>query len=36
VVRNPKRTYLELVEQRGMFPSAQFRQCTSDLKARSH
>jgi DNA sulfur modification protein DndC len=32
VVRNPKRTYLEMVEQRGMFPSAQFRQCTSDLK----
>ncbi len=33
VVRNPKRTYLEMVEQRGMFPSAQFRQCTSDLNA---
>jgi DNA sulfur modification protein DndC len=32
VVRNPKRTYLEMVEQRGMFPSAKFRQCTSDLK----
>ncbi len=32
VVRNPKRTYLEMVEHRGMFPSAQFRQCTSDLK----
>ena len=32
VVRNPKRTYLEMVEQREMFPSAQFRQCTSDLK----
>lgn len=32
VVRNPRRTYLEMVEQRGMFPSAQFRQCTSDLK----
>jgi DNA sulfur modification protein DndC len=32
VVRNPKRTYLEMVEQRRMFPSAQFRQCTSDLK----
>jgi len=32
VVRNPKRTYLEMVEQRGMFPSLQFRQCTSDLK----
>lgn len=32
VVRNPKRIYLEMVEQRGMFTSAQFRQCTSDLK----
>jgi 3'-phosphoadenosine 5'-phosphosulfate sulfotransferase (PAPS reductase)/FAD synthetase len=32
VVRNPKRTYLEMVEQRRMFPSAQLRQCTSDLK----
>ena len=32
VVRNPKRTYLEMVEHRGMFPSPRFRQCTSDLK----
>ena len=32
VVRNRKRTYLEMVEQRGKFPSPQFRQCTSDLK----
>jgi DNA sulfur modification protein DndC len=32
LVRNPKRTYLEMVEQRGMFPSPQYRQCTSDLK----
>jgi DNA sulfur modification protein DndC len=32
IVRNPRRTYLEMVEQRGMFPSAQYRQCTSDLK----
>lgn len=32
VVRNPRRTYLEMIEQRGMFPSAKFRQCTSDLK----
>ena len=32
IVRNPRRTYLEIVEQRGMFPSAQYRQCTSDLK----
>jgi DNA sulfur modification protein DndC len=32
VVRNAKRTYLQMVEQRRLFPSAQFRQCTSDLK----
>jgi 3'-phosphoadenosine 5'-phosphosulfate sulfotransferase (PAPS reductase)/FAD synthetase len=32
VVRNSRRTYLEMVEQRRLFPSAQFRQCTSDLK----
>ena len=32
VVRNPKRTYLEMVERRGMFPSPRFRQCTADLK----
>jgi 3'-phosphoadenosine 5'-phosphosulfate sulfotransferase (PAPS reductase)/FAD synthetase len=32
VVRNLKRTYPEMVEQRGMFSSAQYRQCTSDLK----
>ncbi len=32
VVRNQKRTYLERVEQRGMFPSPKYRQCTSDLK----
>ena len=32
VVRNPNKTYLEMVGRRGMFPSAQFRQCTSDLK----
>ena len=32
VVRNAKRTYLEMMEQRGMFPSPQFRHCTSDLK----
>jgi DNA sulfur modification protein DndC len=32
VVRNLKHTYLEMVEQRGMFPSPQYRQCTSDLK----
>ena len=32
VVRNPKKNYLEMVRRRRMFPSAQFRQCTSDLK----
>ena len=32
IVRNLKRTYLEMVEQRGMFSSAQYRQYTSDLK----
>ena len=32
VVSNPNKTYLEMVRARGKFPSAQFRQCTSDLK----
>ena len=32
VVRNPNKTYLEMVGARGKFPSPQFRQCTSDLK----
>lgn len=32
VVRNPNKTYLEMVERRGMFPSPGQRQCTSDLK----
>jgi 3'-phosphoadenosine 5'-phosphosulfate sulfotransferase (PAPS reductase)/FAD synthetase len=32
VVRNPNKTYLEMVEKRGMFPSMSTRQCTSDLK----
>ena len=32
VVRNPNKTYLEMVEKRGMFPSPTTRQCTSDLK----
>jgi 3'-phosphoadenosine 5'-phosphosulfate sulfotransferase (PAPS reductase)/FAD synthetase len=32
VVRNPNKTYLKMVERRGRFPSAQYRQCTSDLK----
>ncbi len=30
--RNPNKTYLEMVCARGKFPSAHFRQCTSDLK----
>jgi DNA sulfur modification protein DndC len=32
VVRNPKKTYLEMVERRGKFPAPGLRQCTSDLK----
>lgn len=32
VARNQNKTYLEMVRVRGKFPSAQFRQCTSDLK----
>jgi DNA sulfur modification protein DndC len=32
VVKNPNKTYLEMVERRGMFPSSATRQCTSDLK----
>ncbi len=32
VVRNPNKTYLQMVERRGKFPSADTRQCTSDLK----
>jgi len=32
VVRNPNKTYLEMVRARSKFPSAQFRRCTSDLK----
>jgi DNA sulfur modification protein DndC len=32
VCRNPNKTYLEMVERRGMFPSPSTRQCTSDLK----
>jgi 3'-phosphoadenosine 5'-phosphosulfate sulfotransferase (PAPS reductase)/FAD synthetase len=31
-VVNTKKTFMEMVEARGMFPSTQFRQCTSDLK----
>jgi DNA sulfur modification protein DndC len=32
MVKNPNKTYLEMVERRGMFPGAATRQCTSDLK----
>jgi DNA sulfur modification protein DndC len=32
VVRNPNKTYLQMVENRGKFPGPQQRQCTSDLK----
>jgi DNA sulfur modification protein DndC len=32
VCRNENKTFLEMVEHRGMFPSPQQRQCTSDLK----
>jgi len=32
VVRNPNKTYLEMVRRLGKFPSAQFCQCTGDLK----
>lgn len=32
VVRNPRKTYLEMVERRGKFPAPSCRQCTSDLK----
>ncbi|MBO6755787.1 MAG: phosphoadenosine phosphosulfate reductase family protein [Roseibium sp.] len=32
VIARPRRSLLEMVEDRGMFPSPQQRQCTSDLK----
>jgi 3'-phosphoadenosine 5'-phosphosulfate sulfotransferase (PAPS reductase)/FAD synthetase len=32
VVRNPNKTYLQMVERHRMFPSSTTRQCTSDLK----
>lgn len=32
VCRNQNKTFLEMVERRGMWPSAGQRQCTSDLK----
>lgn len=32
VVRNPNKTFIEMVRARGMFPGPSTRQCTSDLK----
>ena len=32
VCRNERKTLLEMVEHRGMWPSPRYRQCTSDLK----
>ena len=32
IVARARRTFFEMVEDRGMFPSAAQRQCTSDLK----
>jgi len=32
VCRNERRNLLQMIEQRGKFPSPQIRQCTSDLK----
>ncbi len=32
VVENPKKDFIDMVLLRGLFPSSQFRQCTSDLK----
>jgi len=32
VVRNEKKDFIDMVLMRGMFPSAQYRTCTSDLK----
>ena len=32
VVQNEKRDFLQMVEERGMWPSPSFRTCTSDLK----
>ncbi len=32
VVKNQRKDFVDMVLLRGMFPSAQFRQCTSDLK----
>lgn len=32
IVANPNKDFLSMVEARGMWPSAKYRQCTSDLK----
>ncbi|MBS1988738.1 phosphoadenosine phosphosulfate reductase family protein [Candidatus Dependentiae bacterium] len=32
VVRNPNKTFLSMVQNRGKFPGMKHRQCTSDLK----
>ena len=32
ICRNPNKDFLGMVEQRGMWPSPKYRQCTSDLK----
>jgi len=32
IVKSDTKDYLSMVEKRGMFPSAKYRQCTSDLK----
>lgn len=32
IVKSDTKDYLSMVESRGMFPSAKYRQCTSDLK----
>ncbi len=32
IVKNPNKTFFDMVESRGMFPAPKYRQCTSDLK----
>jgi DNA sulfur modification protein DndC len=32
VIAHPSKTFFDMVEHRGMFPSPSTRQCTSDLK----
>ena len=34
VIARARKTFFEMVRHRGMFPSPQYRQCTSDLKRR--